>query len=65
MHKSYFIAELTKFLDKCGSDFRNIVVVGDFDMEPTNQIMTTFMADNDFINIIKSNTKHQLKQVLT
>ena len=25
-------------------------------MEPTNQVMTTFIADNDFINIIKSNT---------
>ena len=34
----------------------NIVVLGDFNTEPTNQEMTTFMSDNDFINIIKSNT---------
>ena len=26
-------------------------------MESTNQEMTTFMADNDFINIIKSSTR--------
>ena len=25
-------------------------------MESTNQEMTTFMADNDFINIVKSST---------
>ena len=25
-------------------------------MEPTNRVMTTFMSDNDYINIIKSNT---------
>ena len=34
----------------------NIVVLGDFNTEPTNQEMTTFMSGNDFINIIKSNT---------
>ena len=45
-----------KVLDKCRSNFENIVVLWDFIMEPTNQEMTTFMADNDFINIIKSNT---------
>ena len=33
-----------------------IAALGDFNMEPTNQLMTTFMAVNDFINIIKSNT---------
>ena len=54
--KSYFITELTKVLDKCRSNFENIVVLGDFNIEPTNQEMTTFMSDNDFINIIKSNT---------
>ena len=48
--------ELTKVLDKCRNSFENIAVAEDFNMEPTNQEMTTFMADNDFINIIKSNT---------
>ena len=43
-------------LNKCKSNFENIVVLGDFNLEPTNQVMTTFMADNDFMNIIKSNT---------
>ena len=45
---------ITKVLDKCRSNFENIVVLGDFNMEPTNEIMITFMADNDFL--FKSNT---------
>ena len=52
--KSYFITKLTKVLDKCRSNFENIVLLGDFNMEPTIQEMTTFMSDDDFIN--KSNT---------
>ena len=54
--KSYFITELMKVLDKCRSNFGNTVVLGDFNMEPTNQEMTAFMSDNNFINIIKWNT---------
>ena len=54
--KSCFITELRKVLGKCRSNFENIVALGDFNMEPTNQEMNTFMCDNDFINIIKSNT---------
>ena len=54
--KNYFITELTKVLDKSRGNFENIVVLGDFNMEPINQVMATFMTDNDFINIIKSNT---------
>ena len=34
--KSYFITELTKVLEKCRSNFENIVVLGDFNMESTN-----------------------------
>ena len=55
--KSYFITELTKVLDKWRRNFENIVVLGDFNMEPTNQVMTTFIANNNFINSIKWNTR--------
>ena len=33
--KSYVITELTKVLDKCRSNFEKIVVLEDFNMEPT------------------------------
>ena len=54
--KSYFIIELTKVLNKCRSNFENIVVSGDSNIEPANQTMATFMSDNDFIIIIELNT---------
>ena len=47
--KGYFIKEQTKVLDKCRSNFQNSVVLEDFNMEPTNQVVTTFMTDIDFI----------------
>ena len=54
--KSYFTTELTKVLDKWRGKFESIGVQRDFNMEPTNQEMTSFMADTAFINIIKSDS---------
>ena len=51
-----WVLGLTKVFDKCRGNFENIIVLCDFNMKPTNQEMTTFTSDNDFINIIKSNT---------
>ena len=54
--KNYFITELTKILDKCRGSYENTVILGDFNMQPTNQILKTFLEDNSFVNLIKSNT---------
>ena len=54
--KNYFITELTKILDKCRGSYENTVILGDFNMQPTNQILETFLEDNSFVNLIKSNT---------
>ena len=54
--KNYFITELTKMLDKCRGSYENTVILGDFNMQPTNQILKTFLEDNSFVNLIKSNT---------
>ena len=53
--KNYFIAELTKILDKCRGSVIT-VNLGDFNMQPKNQILKTFLEDNSFVNLIKSNT---------
>ena len=45
----------TKVLDKCSSNFEKIVSRGDYNRGPTNDEVTTFIFDNDFLNIIKSN----------
>ena len=36
--KNYFRTELTRILDKCRGSYENTVILGDFDMQPTNQI---------------------------
>ena len=37
--KNYFITELTKILDKCRGSYENTVILEDFNMQPTNQIL--------------------------
>ena len=54
--KNYFITESTKILDKCRGSYENTAILGDFNMQPTNQILKTFLEDNSYVNIIKSNT---------
>ena len=54
--RNYFITELTEILDKYSGSYENIVILGDFSMQPTNQILKTFLEDNSFVNLIKSNT---------
>ena len=53
--KNYFITELTKILCKYRESYENIAILGDFNMQPTNQILETFLEDNSFVNLIKSN----------
>ena len=54
--KNYFITELTKILDKCRGSYEIAVILGDFHIQPTNQILKTFLEDNTFVNLIKSDT---------
>ena len=54
--ENYFTAELSKILDQCWSSYENTVILGDFNMQPANQILETFLEDNSFVNLIKSNT---------
>ena len=54
--KNYFITQLIKILDKCRGSYENTVILGDFNMQPTNRILETFLEDNSFVNLIKSNT---------
>ena len=54
--RTYFMTELTKILDKYRGSYENIVILGIFNMQPTNQILETFLEDNCFVNLIKSNT---------
>lgn len=54
--KNYFINELNKILDKCRGSYEDSAILGNFNMQPANQILETFLEDNSFVNLIKSNT---------
>ena len=54
--KNYFITYLTKLLGKCRGSYETTVMVMDFNIQSTNQILETFLEDNSFVNLIKSNT---------
>ena len=41
--------------------YENTVILGDFNMQPTNQILETFQEDNSFVNLIKFNACFKLK----
>ena len=41
---NYFITALTKILDKCWGSYENTVILMDFNMQPTNQILEDFFG---------------------
>ena len=43
-------------MDNVRGSYENTVILGDLNMQPTNQILKTFLEDNSFGNLIKSNT---------
>ena len=43
-------------LDGYSNHYDNKVLLGDFNLKPTDPIMMTFLNEHDLINLIKSNT---------
>ena len=54
--KNYFITYLTKLLGKCKGSYETTVILGDFNIQPTSQILENCLENNSFVNLIKSNT---------
>ena len=54
--KNYFVTYLTKLLGKCRGSYEPTVILGDFNIQPTNQILENCLENNSFVNLIKSNT---------
>ena len=50
------LTELIKILDKYRRSYENTVILWDFNMQSSNQILETFLDNNSFVNLIKSNT---------
>ena len=48
-------------LDKYTGSYEGTVILDDFNMQPTNQILGTYLKANSFVNLIKFNTCYKSK----
>ena len=55
-NKQYFLENLSEIIDHYSSIYDNHIVLGDFNMEPNNIFLTSFMQSYNFYNLIKTNT---------
>ena len=51
-----FFEYLRKSIDLHMKKYNNIVIMGDFNLEPCTEIMETFCHSYDFLNLVKENT---------
>ena len=55
-NKQYFLEKLSEIIDHFSSIYDNYIILGDFNMEPSDSILKTFMQSRNLLNLIKSNT---------
>ena len=55
-NKQYFLERLSEIIDHFFSIYDNYITLGDFNMEPSDSILKTFMQSHSMFNLIKSNT---------
>ena len=55
-NKQYFLEKLSEIIDHFSSIYDNYIILGDFNMEPSDSILKTFMQSHNLFNLIKSNT---------
>ena len=52
----YFLDLLSDLLDFYSQDYDNRVILGDFNLEPSNPSIVSFMNNENLFNLVKSNT---------
>ena len=52
----FFLNSLTKTIDVFGDKYYNYLIMGDFNLESGNTILTNFLDSNNLTNLIKTNT---------
>ena len=55
-NSEYFLNSLTKIIDYFASTYDNQLILGDFNLEPTDSALMGFLDSNSLINLIKTNT---------
>ena len=56
MNNGYFIDYLSKTVEFYIKEYNNLVIMGDFNLEPSSEIMDTFCNSYDLLNLVKENT---------
>ena len=55
-NKQYFLEQLSEIINHDSSIYDNHIILGDFNMEPSDSILKTFMQSHNLFNLTKSNT---------
>ena len=55
-NKEYFLDKLSEIIDYYSSIYDNYIILGDFNMEPSDCLLNAFMQSHNLLNLIKSNT---------
>ena len=55
-NSEYFLNSLTKIIDYFANTYDNQLILGDFNLEPTDSALMGFLDSNSLINLIKTNT---------
>ena len=54
--QTMFLGKVIEVIDHFSSIYDNYIILGDFNMEPSDSILKTFMQSHNLFNLIKSNT---------
>ena len=54
-NSEYFINSLTKIIDYFANIYDNHLILGDFNLEPTDSSLMGFLDSNSLTNLIKTN----------
>ena len=55
-NQQYFLDKLSKIIDHYSSIYNNYIILGDFNMEPSDSLSNAFMQSHNLLDLIKSNT---------
>ena len=56
LNSQYFLDTLPELQDFYFNHYDNKVILGDFNLKPTDPLMMSFLNEHDLINLIKNNT---------
>ena len=55
MSSQYFLDPLSDIIDYCSNVYDNHIVIGDFNLEPSQMYLKTFIETHNYFNLVKNN----------